>query len=154
MPSEGRGFLQSHIYGVVRAVGETTETLQEGLWGWLPDTILLRFQAIRNRPFAMIEAYDHGVRKLVYDSDVGVYLWGENPGDFGEFASRGMSETDAIKTATIHAARMLGLGHELGTIEPGKKADRIATSGDPLDDISELTRTKLATRDGIVFKTE
>ncbi len=147
-------FLQSHIYGVVQAVGETLETLHQGLWGWLPDAILLRFQAIRNRPFAMIEAYTHGVTNLVYASDAGVYPWGENAGDFVEFVDRGMSEADAIRTATVNAARMLGLDHELGSIEPGKKADLIATSGSPLDDISELTRVRFVMRDGIVFKTE
>jgi imidazolonepropionase-like amidohydrolase len=49
---------------------------------------------------------------------------------------------------------MLGLDHELGSIEPGKKADLIATSASPLDDISELTRVQFVMRDGIVFKTE
>jgi imidazolonepropionase-like amidohydrolase len=147
-------FLQSHIYGVVQAVGEDFESLHNGLWGWLPDSILLRFQAIGNRPFAMIEAYRQGVRNLVYASDAGVYPWGENAGDFVEFVERGMSEVDAIRTATVNAARMLGLDQELGSIEPGKIADLIATSASPLDDISELTRVRFVMRDGIVFKTE
>lgn len=147
-------FFQSHIYGVVQAVGDDIETLHQGLWGWLPDSILLRFQAIRNRPFAMIEAYRHDVKNLVYASDAGVYRWGENAGDFVEFVERGMSEADAIRTATVNAARMLGLDHELGSIEPGKKADLIATSASPLDDISEMTRVQFVMRDGIVFKTE
>ncbi len=147
-------FLQSHIYGVVQAVGEDFESLHNGLWGWLPDSILLRFQAIRKRPFAMTEAYRRGVRNLVYASDAGVYPWGENAGDFVEFVERGMSEADAIRTATVNAARMLGLDHELGSIEPGMKADLIATSTSPLDDISELTRVQFVMRDGIVFKTK
>lgn len=147
-------FLQSHIYGVVQAVGNDFETLHQGLWGWLPDSILLRLQAIRNRPFAIIEAHRHGIKNLVYASDAGVYLWGENAGDFVEFVERGMSETDAIRTATVNAARMLGLDQELGSIEPGKKADLIATSASPLDDISELTRIRFVMRDGIVFKSE
>jgi len=147
-------FLQSHIYGVVQAVGDDFETLHQGLWGWLPDSILLRFQDIRNRPFAMMEAYRLGMKNLVYASDAGVYLWGENAGDFVEFVARGMSEADAIRTATVNAARMLGLDQELGSIEPGKMADLIATSASPLDDISELTRVRFVMRDGIVFKTE
>jgi len=72
-------------------------------------------------------------------------------GDFVEFVSRGMSESDAIRTATVNAARMLGFDQELGTIERGKIADIIATSGNPLDDISELTRIHFVMRDGIVY---
>lgn len=145
-------FFQSHIYAIVQALGEDFESLHQGLWGWLPDSILLRFLAIRKRPFAMLEAYRHGVKNLVYASDAGVYPWGENAGDFVEFVQRGMSEADAIQTATVNAARMLGLDQELGSIEVGKIADLIATSASPLEDIGELTRVRFVMRDGIVFK--
>jgi imidazolonepropionase-like amidohydrolase len=145
-------FLQSHIYGVVMAVGETADTLHDGLWGWLPESILLRFQAIRSRPFAMIAAYDFGIRNLAYASDAGVYTWGNNAGDFVEFVQRGMSEDDAILTATLNAARMLGLEDRLGSIVPGKQADIIATAASPLDDISELMRVRFVMRDGVVYR--
>jgi imidazolonepropionase-like amidohydrolase len=145
-------YFQSHIYGVVQAVGDTPETLRDGLWGWLPDPILKRFQAIRHRPFAMIRAYEYGIRNLAYASDAGVYTWGNNAGDFLEFVQRGMSQSDAIMTATVNAARMLGLEKEIGTIEPGRRADIIATGASPLADISELMRIRFVMRDGVVYK--
>lgn len=145
-------FLQSHIYGFITAVGDTPDTLRDGLWGWLPEPILQRFQTIRLRPFAMMVAYEYGIRNLAYASDAGVYTWGENAGDFVEFVSRGMSETDAIRTATINAARMLGIDDELGTIEPGKNADIIATAGSPLDDIAELMHVRFVMRNGVVYR--
>ena len=145
-------FLQSHIYGVVMAVGDTAETLHDGLWGWLPGPILERFQTIRQRPFAIIEAYNHGIRNLAYASDAGVYTWGNNAGDFMEFVARGMSQSDAIMTATVNAARMLGIDHESGSIEQGKSADIIATAGNPLNDISELMHIQFVMRNGVVYK--
>lgn len=145
-------FFQSHIYGVVMAVGETAETLHDGLWGWLPDSILTHLQAIRLRTFAMIKAYENGIRNLAYASDAGVYDWGDNAADFLEFVQRGMPEATAIQTATINAARMLGLEDELGSIELGKRADIIATSDSPLDDISELMRVLFVMRDGVIYR--
>ena len=147
-------FLQSHIYGVVMAVGDTQETLHDGLWGWLPDPLLKRFQQIRMRPFAMTAAYDSGIRNLSYASDAGVYTWGNNAADFNEFVQRGMTPSDAIMTATVNAARMLGLDDDLGVIEPGKRADIIAANGNPLADISALMGIQFVMRDGVVYRSD
>jgi hypothetical protein len=147
-------FLQSHIYGVVMAVGDTPETLHDGLWGWLPDPLLIRFQQIRMRPFAMTAAYESGIRNLAYASDAGVYEWGYNAADFQEFVQRGMTRSDAIMTATVNAARMLGLEDDLGAIEPGKRADIIAANDNPLDDISALMRIQFVMRDGVVYRSD
>ncbi len=145
-------YLQSHIYGVVNAVGETRETLRDGLWGWLPEPILLRFLRIRSRPFAMMQAYRAGMRRLSYASDAGVYPWGDNAADLVEFVRRGMSADDAIRTATVNAAHMLGMQDVIGSIEPGKSADMIATAGNPFDDISTVMDVRFVMRNGIVFR--
>ncbi len=49
-----------------------------------------------------------------------------------------MKPIEALRSATINAAEMLEIDDQLGTIEPGKIADIIAVSGDPLEDISCL----------------
>jgi len=116
------------------------------------DSILRRFQKIRQRPFAMMKAYESGIKNLSYASDAGVYLWGENAADLVEFVNRGMPEMVAIQTATVNAAHMLGLDGQLGTIAPGKKADMIATARNPLEDISALMEVGFVMRDGKVFR--
>jgi imidazolonepropionase-like amidohydrolase len=145
-------FVQSHVYGVVQAVGATSETRHDGLWGWLPEPLLLRFQAIRQRPFAVAEAYRAGIRNIAYASDAGVYTWGENAADLEEYVARGIPEAEAIRFATLNPARMLGLDRDLGSIEPKKKADIIAASRNPLTDISSLRDVCFVMRDGAVYK--
>jgi len=49
---------------------------------------------------------------------------------------------------------MLDMQGELGIIAPGAYADIIAVAGDPLKDISELTRVGFVMKNGAVFKNE
>ena len=147
-------FLQSHIHAMVAAVGATRETLLSGLWGWLPEPVLLGLLNIRLKPFAMMQAYRRGIKNLAYASDAGVYRWGDNAKDLFEFSKRGMTPTDAIKTATVNAARMLGLEREIGSIAVGKAADIIATTGSPLEDITRFGQIRFVMRAGIVYRSE
>jgi imidazolonepropionase-like amidohydrolase len=48
-------------------------------------------------------------------------------------ADGGMSPEDVLLATTRTAAELMGLGRELGTIEPGKRADLVVVSGDPFD---------------------
>jgi imidazolonepropionase-like amidohydrolase len=51
----------------------------------------------------------------------------------GTAVAYGLPHDEALKAVTINAARMLGLGDRLGTLEPGKIANLIVTTGDPLE---------------------
>jgi len=62
----------------------------------------------------------------------------------------GATALDAIRFATGNAAELLGLAHEIGTLEPGKRADLLAVSGDPLQDIRVLKNVLLVVRDGAI----
>ncbi len=74
-------------------------------------------------------AVDRGVRVVMgTDSFSGMYP----PGELAYLAEYGLGPFGAIQAATNHAAELLGLGEEVGTIEAGKQADLIAVSGDPL----------------------
>ena len=100
---------------------------------------------------AFARAYRGGVT-IAFGTDSGVSHHGENAREFAYMVEAGMSETDAIISATINAARLLGLDDSVGTIEVGKAADLIATAGNPLLDISELERVVFVMRGGRVYK--
>jgi imidazolonepropionase-like amidohydrolase len=55
----------------------------------------------------------------------------------------------ALRFGTAAAAELLGIGEELGTLEPGKKADLVAVAGNPLQDIGALREVRLVLRNGV-----
>jgi imidazolonepropionase-like amidohydrolase len=65
-----------------------------------------------------------------------------------------MPPIDAIRAITINAAEMLGWEDKVGIIQPGKFADLVAVSGDPLADITELERVRFVMKGGQVVKNE
>ena len=72
--------------------------------------------------------------KIAFGTDAGVYPHGENAGEFGIYVKLGMSPLDALRTATVHAADLLGRD-DRGVLAEGKLADIIAVAGNPLEDI-------------------
>jgi imidazolonepropionase-like amidohydrolase len=64
----------------------------------------------------------------------------------------GMTPLQAISASTKTGAEVLGLARELGTIEPGKRADIIVVDGDPLFDINVLGYVTHVIKDGLVWK--
>ena len=92
-------------------------------------------------------AYRRGVR-IAFGTASGVTPHGENAREFALMVDRGMSEADAIRSATVVTAELLGVSDELGTLEPGKIADLVAVAGNPLQDITELERVQAVIRSG------
>jgi imidazolonepropionase-like amidohydrolase len=86
---------------------------------------------------SLAKAYPAGV-KIAFGTDAGVSKHGRNADEFELLVKYGMPPAEAIKAATVNAADLLGLSNETGTIEPGKSADIIAVSGDPLADVRVL----------------
>jgi imidazolonepropionase-like amidohydrolase len=56
---------------------------------------------------------------------------------------------EAIQSATLRGAELLGIEDELGTVEPGKIADLVAVEGDPLQDITRLESMAFVMKDGV-----
>jgi imidazolonepropionase-like amidohydrolase len=68
--------------------------------------------------------------------------------ELGLWVAAGATPWQALLAATRHAAELCGVGDDLGTIEPGKRADLIAVAADPLENITNLRRLLLVLKDG------
>jgi imidazolonepropionase-like amidohydrolase len=98
-------------------------------------------------------AYKAGV-KIAYGTDAGVYAHGKNWLDFLYMTEAGMPAMEAIQSATMSAADLIGITDIVGSIETGKFADVIAVDGDPIKDIQAMGRVKFVMKDGVVYKNE
>lgn len=81
--------------------------------------------------------YPKGV-PIAFGTDAGVSKHGRNADEFELMVRFGMPPAEAIKSATIHAADLLGVSDIAGTLEPGKSADIIAVDADPIRDVTVL----------------
>jgi imidazolonepropionase-like amidohydrolase len=96
-------------------------------------------------------AYRTGVT-LVFGTDGGVLPHGRNALEFQALIQAGVTPLDAIRAATVNAARALRLADSLGTIAPGMLADIIAVEGDPLVDITAMQRPRFVMSRGRVVR--
>ena len=98
------------------------------------------------------KAYQAGV-KFAYGTDAAVFPHGRNARDFGILVDQlGVPPMEAIRMATQYAADLIGISEKAGTIEPGKWADLIAVTGDPLQDIRRLEDVQFVMKGGVTFK--
>jgi imidazolonepropionase-like amidohydrolase len=76
------------------------------------------------------------------------------PREFESLVKGGMTPLQAIQTATVNAAELLGHTNDFGSIAKGKFADIIAVSGDPLADVKVLASVPFVMKEGVVMKDE
>jgi imidazolonepropionase-like amidohydrolase len=102
------------------------------------------------------EAYKRGV-KIVAGTDI---FWNDKPGYIPEIHdeisayvnSVGMSNYDAILSATLYGAEVMGLENQIGSIEQGKRADLIVLNANPLDTIEHTKNIYMVIKNGHVVK--
>lgn len=97
------------------------------------------------------KAYKRGV-KIAFGTDAGVFPHGENGKEFTYMVESGMPPMDAIKSATVVNAAILGISDKVGTLETGKLADIVATDENPLQNITTLEKVSFVMKEGVVFK--
>ena len=64
----------------------------------------------------------------------------------------GIPAENVLQAATLGAARVMKLGGEVGSIEPGKKADVVLVAGDPVRNISDVRRSTLTIKNGVEYR--
>ena len=90
--------------------------------------------------------------KLAYGTDSGVYPHGGNAKQFAYMVRYGMTPMQAIQSATIRAAELLGKEEEIGSVQPGRFADLVAVAGDPLADLPVLENVAHVMKGGALVK--
>jgi len=90
--------------------------------------------------------------KLAYGTDSGVYPHGQNAKQFAYMVRYGMTPMQAIQSATIRAAELLGKEKMLGAIAPGRFADLVAVKENPLTNIKALEHIALVMKDGKIVR--
>ena len=98
---------------------------------------------------SMARAIKGGVR-ILFGTDSGVAPHGDNAKEFALMVKAGMTPAQAIKAATADNAAELE--RPIGAILPGRDADIIATTGDPLADVTALEKVDFVMRRGVVHK--
>ncbi|GFD89251.1 Xaa-Pro dipeptidase [Tenacibaculum sp. KUL152] len=96
-------------------------------------------------------AHKAGV-KIAFGTDSGVSAHGDNAKEFALMVEAGMTPANALLSATVNSAELLGISDILGTLSEGKLADIVAVSGNPLEDISVMESVSFVMKDGVVYK--
>lgn len=90
--------------------------------------------------------------KMAFATDAGVYPHGWNAKQFKTMVDWGMTPMQAIQSATVSAADLMGWGDRIGRIAPGYFADIVAVEGDPLKDVTLLQHVSFVMKGGEVVK--
>jgi imidazolonepropionase-like amidohydrolase len=107
--------------------------------------------ALRSRRAGFKEALEAGV-VIANGSDAGVFAHGDQARELELMVAYGMTPVQALRSATVVNAKVIGWQNRLGAIRPGLLADLIAVEGDPLRDISDLRRVKLVMKGGVLHR--
>ena len=151
-----------HGVGITDALAE--EMARKGVY-WVPTTTVLLYvgpgrggnwtKMVDTEKTAFQIALKRGV-KIALGTDAGGFDWKDvnQAKEFSYYVQHGLTPMQAIHSGTSVAADLLGWSDNMGTIEPGKWADIVAVSGDPLKDVAELERVKFVMKGGAVYKNE
>ncbi|WP_338870547.1 amidohydrolase family protein [Spirosoma sp. SC4-14] len=122
------------------------------MFGYYPALVTPKALAIGPKIQATFaKAYKAGVN-IAFGTDAGVFIHGYNAKEFEYMVEAGMPAVEAIKSALMTNAKLLGMDAQIGSIETGKLADIIAVGDNPLQNIKTLQTVQFVMKDGKVYK--
>ena len=122
--------------------------------GWMTPFQAAKARMVGPQMLEMVRRAHEGGVTIAFGTDSGVSAHGDNAREFLLYTMAGMTEMEALATATTIGARHVQLEDTIGRIAPGFAADIVATNGDPLADIEELMDIDFVMARGVVHKNE
>ena len=151
MDDESIALMAEHGTYLVADVWMGDWTIEQGeREGWSPNVMrkLRETTDVQREGFA--KAVEAGVR-IAFGTDSGTYPHGMNAHQFATMVKHGMTPIEAIRSATVVAAELLGWRDRVGAIEPGLFADLVAVRGDVLSDVGLLTDVDVVMKGGVLL---
>jgi imidazolonepropionase-like amidohydrolase len=149
MDDEGRMLMKQHGTYLV-----PTLEVRECVNGNYPPEFVAKMKQIMTGQLQNFrKAVDAGV-KIAFGTDIGVCPFGQNAREFNLMVQNGMTPMQAIRSATVAGADLLGVADKLGSLKPGKLADMIAVRGNPLSDVRLLENVNFVMKQGVIYKQE
>ena len=90
--------------------------------------------------------------EIGFGTDAGVFPHGQNARQFAYMIRHGMTPMQAIRSATVVAAAIMGWSKQVGAVEAGRYGDLVAVSADPLADVRALEQVTGVIKDGVVVR--
>ncbi len=147
MDDEGRALMKQHGTYLVPTL-ETRECVGSN---YPPEFVAKAKQFLSSQLQNFRKAVEAGV-KIAFGTDIGVCRFGQNGREFNLMVQNGMTPMQAIQSATVGGADLLGISDKVGSIRPGKLADVIAVRGDPLSNVRLLEDVRFVMKQGEVYK--
>ena len=151
MDDEAISMMADHGTYLVADIWMGDWTIEQGERdGWSPDVM----RKLRETTDVQREGFEKAVAagvKLAFGTDSGTYPHGMNARQFAYMVKHGMTPMEAIRSATVVAAELMGWGDRVGALEPGLFADLVAVEGDVLSDVDGLTDVALVMKGGRVL---
>ena len=121
---------------------------------WFPEASRQKAAIVGPLMQDMLRRAHEGGVNVAFGTDTGVSKHGDNAQEFALMVGAGFTPEEAIRAATVIASEHVEMDADIGTITPGKYADIIAVTADPLKDITELEDVDFVMKGGVVYKNE
>jgi imidazolonepropionase-like amidohydrolase len=150
---QGIGLMKERGVFLVPTLYTLDFIIEEGASNGVPQYSIDKAKSIARQQRERLSAAFHAGVKFAYGTDAAVFPHGRNARDFRILVEElDVRPIEAIRTATVNSAELIGIEDRAGTLEPGKWADVIAVAGNPLEDITLLENVRFVMKGGVVYK--